>query len=209
MDIQKFISLRPYLYHLTDQRNLNGIVSNKKILSTEKIIADSSIPNKREYLSSRRPQHDLIRIGEFDFHIRDQQPISELVLGRSLTNNWTVADFIQHLNKRVFFWPTINRLTRHFDRYKNESPVILRFNTEEIFKLNPDAEFCNLNSGATRCSSYWNGDAPHRGINTFLTAANYQLGHTSVAEVTFLKYCDLPDSYWISKNPFGNWIKGK
>lgn len=209
MDIDKFIKLRPYVYHLTDRRNLNSIIAQKQIFSTRKIVSDSAIQNKKTYLASRRPNHDLIKINVYDFHIRDQQPISELVLGRSLTNNWTVADFIAHLNKRVFFWPTINRLTRHYDRYQSENPIILRFSTEDVLKLNPNAEFCHLNSGATRCSSHWNGDAPHRGADTFLTAANYQLGHASVAEVTILDYCDLPDDYWTSGSPNGQWTKRK
>lgn len=209
MDIDKFAKLRPYLYHLTDSRNINSIVTQKKILSTKKIITDSSTPNKKKYLSSRRPEHDLIKINGFDFHIRDQRPISALVLGRSLTNNWTVGDFLAHLNKRVFFWPTLNRLTRHYDRYQNEHPVILRFNTKEILELNPDAEFCHLNSGATRCSSHWQGNAPERGEDTFLIADAYQKKPATVAEVTIPEYCDLPTDYWTSGSPTGNWTKRK
>lgn len=207
MDLTKFISLRPYVYHLTDRRNLKSIIAQKKILSTKKIVNDSAKPNKRTYLSSRRPEHDLIKINGFDFHIRDQQPISELVLGRSLTNNWTVADFIAHLNKRVFFWPTINRLQRHYDRYQSENPIILRFKTDDLITLNNDIEFCHLNSGATRCSSHWNGDAPHRGADTFLTATNYLKKPATVAEVTIPDYCDLPIDYWTSASPTGAWTK--
>lgn len=205
MTIKQFTDRHPYVYHLTDQTNYNAILSGKRFLSTKDIVELSDIANPNEFLRGKRFNHETIKIGDTDYKIRDQRPISEVVLARSLTDNWTNGDFIHHLNSRVFFWPNLNRLSRHYERYKNENPVIFRFNSADILNLHPDAEFCRLNSGATRCNSYLGGNAPERGPNTFLTANNYPLTASTVAELTVPDFCNLPKNFWISDSPMGQW----
>jgi hypothetical protein len=204
MNITKFVETRPFLYHLTDVRNLSNITSQAKLLSTKAIIEGSNHVNPAEYLRTKRRVHDEISINGHSYHIRDQRPISEIVLARSLTNGWTTGDFIAHLNCRVFLWPTISRLERHFKRYENENPIILRFNTSDIVSQN-NVEFCRLNSGATRCSSHWGGNAPERGPETFQIAESYLGTHSSVAEVTIPEFCNLPELFWTSNHPHGQW----
>ena len=144
---------------------------------------------------------ETIIVNNTSYSLRDQQPISQVALSKCLTDNWQVADFIEHLNNRVFMWPTKNRLERHFNRYINEHPVIFKFNTHEILDLNSHVKFCRLNSGATRANSYLDGIAPMRGANTFLTAANYNLPISSVAEVTFEIECNLDCDIFIGNHP--------
>ena len=205
MEKSAFIARSPFLYHLTDQRNLDSILASQQILSTAAIIQASSIENKRAFLRTRRPVHCSVNVGDSVCHIRDQRPISLKALSKCLTDNWDTGDFIAHLNKRVFFWPNIKRLTIHYSRYKNENPVILRFDSAEILELNPNAEFCRLNSGATRANSYLGGKPPARGRETFLRANAYPLSASSVAEVTFPNLCNLPDDLSIAKTPNGRW----
>lgn len=204
MDINLFIQKRPYLYHLTDSRNLPNILATGRLFSTRAILEESDHDNVEGYLRTRRPDHNEITINGFTYHVRDQRPISEVVLSRSLTHNWTSGDFIAHLNSRVFFWPTVSRLERHFKRYENEHPVIMRFNTAEMLEVNT-AEFCRLNSGATRCSSHWDGNAPERGPDTFQIADLYPGNPATVAEVTIPNICILPEDFWTSDNPQGVW----
>ena len=206
MDKQRFAKLRPYLYHLTDENNIPNIIGTKILFSTKRIVLDSKIENKNQLLRGRRPDHRRVIVDGFEYRIRDQRPISMLALSKCLTHNWLPGDFIEHINKRVFFWCTIDRLSRHFDRYQHERPRILRFNTLDILKLNGDSvEYCRLNSGATRPNSRLGGVAPYRGPDTFLKSNYYNLLPSSVVEVTVVDLCRLPDTCAISNNPSGNW----
>ena len=206
MDIKKFIKLRPFLYHLTDCNNINTIIESKSILSTKKIVENSEMTNKDEFLRSRRSNHNILSANGVNYKIRDQKPISIKTLSKCLTDQWVCSDFIEHINKRVFFWCTLNRLSRHFDRYKNEKPIILRCQTKDIIiNSNNSTELCRLNSGATRASHHWGGIAPPRGPNTFQNIKTCELTPGQVVEVTFLEQCNLEGNLFISNDPEGPW----
>jgi Family of unknown function (DUF7002) len=206
MNIQKFINLRPFLYHLTDKSNFNHIVKTKVLLSTKKIVEKSNIIEKKEFLRTRRPDHANIHYDDVKYKIRDQRPISIKALSKCLTNQWSSSDFIEHINKRVFFWCKLDRLLRHFERYQNENPKIMKCNTEDIFKNNiTNIELCRINSGATRANSYLGGIAPPRGPNTFLKCDQYNLTPGTVVEVTIVEQCVLPGKIFVSNNPDGPW----
>ncbi len=207
MNIQEFCKKNPFLYHLTDRANFELILKSRKLLST-KLIAESSfddIDTVRNFLRTKRDKHEVLNARGVEYKIRDQKPILMKVLERSLTDNWTAADFIEHLNARVFMWPTLDRLGRHYKRYTQENPIILRFKSADVLEINNDALFTNLNSGATRCHPYYDGNAPYRGPNTFLPAHKYTLGIRSVGEVTFEEECKLPKRIWVSGSPDGPW----
>src|SRR5258708_18344731 len=116
-----------------------------------------------------------------------------------------VSDYLYLINERVFMWATLDRLDRHFNRYRNEHPSIMRFQTGDILKLNPHVEFCKINSGATRPNFHLGGVAPRRGHETFQSVAQYSGNYSSVAEVTFPGKCKLPRVCCISKKPTGPW----
>jgi len=207
MDKKQFIEKRPYLYHLTDKRNLDFIKSSSALFSTTELVSMSSLDGKKAYLTTRRDGHSLVEIEGIPVFVRDQKPITR-ALDRCLTGGMTREEFIQFLNSRVFFWPTLKRLGIHFKTYEKEKPVILRASTEAIFKLNKEPLFTHLNSGATRCIPMYKG-APPRGKETFQPAEKYDKPLASVAEVTFLNTCLLPESLEISTNPDGDWKKVK
>lgn len=206
MNLHELVNLRPYLYHLTDSRNIENILITKSLYSTTTIVNNSEINEKSNFLRQRRPLHQAIRANGFNFWIRDQRPISILALSKCLSDNWEPGDFINHLNNRVFFWCTLKRLLIHFNRYHHENPRILKFKTADILKLNGNkVEFCRINSGATRANSHLGGIAPYRGSKTFLPAESYQLSPCSVVEVTVVGQCNIPDFLWISDKPEGPW----
>lgn len=207
MEIDKFIERNEFLYHLTDRRNWDIIKEVGSLHSTELIVNRSNLDEaeKNKILHNRRPVHAQIPINGFSYFLRDQRPISEKNLIKCLTNGWTVSDFLYHLNRRVFFWPTINRLRSHYDRYAHENPIIIKVSSRTMLALNKDAEFCRLNSGATRSSSYLNGAPPERGEDTFQPASLYKLPVRSIAEVTFPNSCELPKKFYIGNCPDGPW----
>ena len=207
MDLKNFIQKRPYLYHLTHQNNSQNIIKSGIILSTTTIVEKSDIEDETKFLRSRRDSHTTVEIKGRKYHIRDQQPIFPKALKKCVKGGWNSGDFIKHLNDRVFFWSTLKRLERHFARYQDEDPVILKIKTASIVEANPGNPplFCRLNSGATRPHPSYNGEAPPRGPNAFLEANNYNRNISSVAEVTFRDKCNLPRKFMTGKNPQGPW----
>jgi len=205
MELNKFIEKRPFLFHLTDQKNLQLIIKQGRLFSTNSLIDKA---NKEEYLPIKRRKrlaHFELDINGEIYSIRDQQPISEKSLKKCLTHNWECADFYESLNSRVFMWPTLDRLWRHFNRYVSENPIILRFETNSLLQINQNVKFCRLNSGATRANSYLGGKPPERGMETFQLAVNYTTSISSVAEVTFENECILPETFCLSNSPDGIW----
>ena len=207
MDLESFFGKSEFLYHLTDRRNCDIIIKSGILMSTVELVNASNLSDneKSKLLRARRPSHVEIKIDNKSYYLRDQRPISVKNLEKCLTNNWTVSDFLFHLNRRVFFWPNLNRLERHYNRYVNENPVIIRVETRNMIELNPHAEYCRLNSGATRSSSHWNGGPPPRGAETFLHSDEYHLPPASIAEVTFLNNCKLPNIISVADTPNGVW----
>jgi hypothetical protein len=203
MNIEQFIQQTPYLYHLTSQENAENIIRQKRLLSANELITLSGDNNIQNVKREKRPTHLILTVDGIAISLRDQRPISTVALPKCLTDNWTTADFLYHLNERVFMWPTLKRLWSHFGRYKNEQPVIFRFDTRQVIEANPHVKFCRLNSGATRANSYLGGIAPERGPNTFLPAAEFGRPVRDVAEVTFEGHCVLPEQFSYSNRPDG------
>lgn len=203
MDLQLFIEKRPYLYHLTSKANFANIVREKKLYSANELIKLSEEKEHIKVKTQKRDNHYPILVNGTEILLRDQRPISLKALSKCLTDGWSAGDFLMHLNERVFMWPTLDRLWRHYNRYAHESPMILRFSTEHVFAVNKHPKFCRLNSGATRANSYLGGKPPERGANSFVTASKFDLPIRDVAEVTFEKYCLLPEEFHVGNAPDG------
>ena len=208
MNQENFTQKRGFLYHLTDVRNVDAIINDRMIYCTNFIIdnADGIPIDKKETLkSTRRNSHAIIHLNGIEISIRDQKPLFLKSLSKCLTNNWGPERYITLLNGRVFFWPTLKRLSAHHNTYMNEHPAILRVRTRDMLDKNPRAELCHLNSGATRPVARLGGLASPRGENTFVPIETYDKIVSSVAEVTFPERCILPDTVWISGSPNGPW----
>jgi len=204
MELQTFLDKTPYLYHLTDRKNLNAIIKGGRLISTVGLVNMAGMENAEVFLRTRRAEHSVIEIDGIDHYIRDQRPLNR-ALDKCLTDNWTRGDYIYHLNDRVFLWPNLKRLEIHFGRYEDEQPVIMRFSTGDIFELNDHAEITHINSGATRPSGVFGGKAAPRGKNTFKKIEDFELTAVRVAEVTFPGFCILPASFHIGNSPDGEW----
>lgn len=212
MDLEKFIELRPQLYHLTDKINIPLILGARTLQSTSQLVRIAQIPDMDNFLRTRRVGHHSITIGKSQAKLRDQDPLFQKIVEKNLEDGWTFEDFVYSLNSRVFFWATEKDLRTHYKRYENqkEYPRILRFDTADLFNANKtQPQFCHLNSGAPRCSAYYQEGAPPRGPRTFLPAKEYDKPPSSVREVTILESCKLPDNIFIADHPDEKFKKAK
>lgn len=211
MSSQKFIKLRPRLYHLTNTANIPNIIDSGYLYSTEQIASIVNLANANAFLSKRRPENVILRSPSASFVIRDQKPIFEQALSRSLPNGWAPSDFVALLNRRVFFWPTLKDLRSHFGTYtkREEDITILSIDTQEVFSLNAPPLFCEYNSGATRPHPYFNGKPAPRGPNTFRNIDEFGKPLSQIREVTFEKMVKLPSKLLLSTHPEGPWKEYK
>jgi hypothetical protein len=134
----------------------------------------------------RRCAHEQITVDNTVISVRDQAPLHEGNL--KLPTGYTFEELIESLNSRLFFWPgtaagPISYGVRHFERYKQERPVIIRTDLQSLLSANPAAEpsYCAYNSGSPRCS---NGRKSPRGPDTFLPAAKFAKAPTQVVEAS-------------------------
>jgi hypothetical protein len=200
----EFVRLRPYLFHLTARTNLVRLGRTRRIHPASLIFAETG---RDDLQRLRRKTLLALTLEGEEIVVRDQVPLHPGNI--SLSDGWTFESFVEDLNRRVFFWPgttagPIPYGVRHFDRYKDESPAILRIPTQELFEVNKAAEprFCRFNSGSPRCS---NGLRSPRGANTFVSAGGADFSPGRVVEVTFDTTVVLPESAQVCGSSLSDW----
>jgi hypothetical protein len=200
--VQRYVNVRPYLYHLTDRSNLGRIRETPTLVPAAILMVRAG---RTDLLRIRRRGH--VQLETTGILIRDQAALHRGNL--RLVQGYTFEDFIESLNRRIFFWPgtsagPINYGIRHFKRYNKERPVILRIGFQSLMLANPAAEphYCAYNSGSPRCS---NGERSPRGPKTFLSAAEFTGTPSRVVEVIFDSEIALPADTKVGRHPAGPW----
>jgi hypothetical protein len=192
-------------YHLTARTNLGRIRRTKQLESAAAMIHAA---NQLNLLSLRRRElHEIIVDGE-TIILRDQAPLHAGHI--DFQNGWTFPQLIESLNSRVFFWPgddggPIAHGQRHFARYEDQGPAILRIPLADLIEANPDRPplFCHFNSGSPRTVG---GRKSPRGPRTFLPCDRFERNHRNVIEVTFEGIVALPmDKTEVRLKPGGAW----
>lgn len=203
---KQFTRTRPVLFHLTDRRNLEEIRKSRALHSAARLMRKAG---DISFLRQRRTQSIEVQFAAVTIVIRDQQPLHS---GNMVVEGgWSFEDVVQAINERVFFWPgtqggPIGHGRRHFERYLNEGPAILRVSTAGLYLANPGAAplYCRYNSGSPRCS---NGVGSPRGPSTFVSSAEAEFVSSKVVEVTYLNHATLPALVEVSESIFGPWRK--
>lgn len=203
--VDSYTSARPYLFHLTHRDNLNHIRETARLFPASILMERA---NRSELIRSLRRGPRELSIDGRMITIRDQDRLHRG--NTSIPNGYTFEDLIETLNGRVFFWPgfiggrPISYGIRHFERYQNETPVIIRIRFEALLAANSGVapRFCRYNSGSPRCS---NGNRSPRGPNTFLLASDFHETPSKVVEVTFDQVIALPQDAQCGPTPKGPW----
>ena len=203
-DSESFAARRPYLFHLTARRNVDPIRASRRLHS---MVVLARKAGRGDLLDVRRREHVRLSVEGKEVHIRDQAPLHEKNM--CLEDGWTFPQFVRHLNERVFFWPggasgPIPYGLRHFGRYREERPVLLRIPTEDLFAANHGVRplYCRYNSGSPRWSR---GVASPRGPSTFSPSEQATFPPASVVEVAFVRGAVLPSSSELGNGPSGPW----
>lgn len=199
MNLQKFLKVRPFLYHLTARSNAERLRSEPVIYSTASLARE--VPDLGTPAVRRTSNAEIAGV-----LVRDQAPLH--VGNIEFTGGADFSDLLRLLNERVFFWPgdaerPVAYGARHFQRYEAEKPVVIRVPTAETVRLNASRapELCRYNSGSPRCSG---GKKSPRGFDTFIPVSQYSGTPGSVVEVTFVDMVRLPQ-----EAEYGTLVAGK
>jgi len=204
LDLNRYASARPYLYHLTHNANVAHLREMRRLIPTATLVR---LAGRLDLLRTPRRSSIAVVVEGRTIVLRDQKPLHKGNI--RLPNGFRFEDFVESLNRRIFFWPgsdkkPISYGIRHFEHYKTENPAILRIGLKALLELNPTAvpRFCRYNSGSPRCS---HGVKSPRSPQTFVIESAFSETVSSVVEVTFESELDLPPSTQRSSNPGGPW----
>ena len=185
------------LYHLTARQNVKRIQAFRRL---ESIALLSRAVDQETNLRTRRSESTPLSVGSCQVFIRDQAPLHTDNI--EFEGGWNLEDLVADLNHRVFFWSgwergPIQHGVNHFERYKSESPVILRVRFDSLREHNPGCTplFCKFYSGSPRC---------YQGRRSLL-ARDCPYTPGSVVEVTFLEHVALPPDTEASNRLNGGW----
>lgn len=201
-NLTQFQNRRPYLYHLTSTVNLDRIrlLNRLESATTLRRLGGQALNLQR------RINHEEFVIDNLMVSVRDQ--IALISRNIEFNDGLMIENLNEILNERVFFWPgTIERPIptgmRHFQRYEQEQPAVLRIETQRLFDVNNiQPSFCKYNSGGPRCSR---GRRSPRGNSTFLPADQNDYNPSDVVEVTFVGNVLLPDNTQIKGETWTQW----
>jgi hypothetical protein len=102
--------------------------------------------------------------------IRDNKPINEHLLARSLKDNLTPTDWYRILNRKVFFWLSKERLDKlqNAKAYRDQEHHVLELDTRTLIK----AQLRNITLSPINSGAVFANPAP-RGLDTFLPIQRY------------------------------------
>jgi hypothetical protein len=204
MNLDQFLVLRPFAYHVTRAANLERLASTFKLFPAAELIRRSG---ESHLMRIRRTKPRTVVVDGKAFVLQDQQPL--ICANAELHNGWAEGDFVEFLNHHVFFWPglasgPIKHGARLFEHYRADRPAVLRFNTRRLLQSNPDLVplFCAFNSGAPRMQY---GHRVPRGPDLFVSSGEFPRSPGKVVELVFRGVVTLPvDGQFHSSD--GNWM---
>lgn len=191
--LDEFIRLRPFLYHVTCRENLQAVRIHRRIHTTLSLLKAA---NRLDLADVRRESYVPLDTPFGRLLLKDQRPLIEANV--QLAPEWDFAAFVRYLNGFTFFWPgnddgPIGSGRRLLAHYEPEGPVVLRIPTRDMLSVNGalTPEFSAFNSGAPRFHS---GRPARRGPDLFAPASAFPRRAAEVIEVAFWADVALPES---------------
>lgn len=183
-DLEELLSDCPTLYHMAEDGSWPSI-RERGLLSTVALLDLYNVTGlARVEIEGRRRSSGvaLEQPGLPPAMIRDQLPMDDGGLRRSLPPHLTPADWYRLLNQKVFFWLTRERLIRLLKAgtYRDRPHTVIEVSTRKLVAAHRDRIwFCPMNSGSTKPYPHPRDDK------------------------TFQRISDYPYSYWRSRRVRG------
>lgn len=171
MEVADLIAHYPCLFHMAEEGSWANI-RRHGLLSTSALLDLYRVPGRErhEVEAAHRPESVVLNNDALPAAvIRDQKPLNMARLAGCLTD-MTPEEWLRHLNRRVFFWTSENRLLRLLDAgaYRALAHDVLIVDTASLVARHLDQiTLAPYNTGATMPF------AVARGSDTFLPVAQY------------------------------------
>jgi hypothetical protein len=166
-----FSELYPRLYHMAhedawEQIRRHGLLSTSSLLDLWEVRGHErrAIESKVRKVSVVLEHHQHGKVV-----IRDQKPLYEKKLRKALID-CTVQEWCELLNRKVFFWPSTERLMRHMSARENRARkhLVLTVDSYRLAMAYQNAiTLCPMNSGNTIPF------AQKRGKNSLMKMSDY------------------------------------
>ncbi|WP_134924803.1 DUF7002 family protein [Pseudomonas fluorescens] len=169
---EEIASLHPRLFHITHPQALPSICKHG-LLSTSQLLELFDVPSEDRRLleTMRRPINIEIEHPVYGKAIlTDNTPLIESALSQCLDDGLHPVDWMQLLNRRVFFWVDEKNMTTHLRAsiHRGEKRVVMVFDTLSVARANfKKIELAAINTGSTVRRP------ARRGLSTFSPAHLY------------------------------------
>jgi uncharacterized protein DUF7002 len=205
MELDRFLDLRPILFHTTALANLDRIKAERCLQSTQSLSARAAPPVAFSLDRRRATVATLRLIPGGTVHVRDQAPLYEGNI--RFEGDWSFGHLVRRLNQLVFFWPGTNKGPndyglRHAARYQDAAAELAFLRLPSRSVVDESTLFSSVNSGSPRFS---NGKPSVRGPGTFLPASQFAQPPSGVVEVVFEASLGLPPETEWSRSLAGGW----
>jgi hypothetical protein len=162
----------PIAYHMAERGSWASIREHGLLSTSALLDLYGTCGAERATIEAmRRPEKlALQRDGLHRVVIRDQKPMDDTGLARSLDDGLSPADWYRLLNRRVFFWLTRGRLLRLLTArpYRNDEHDVLELDSAALVAAyHRSITLSPINSGVTRPFPQ------RRGFATFLPIEDY------------------------------------
>jgi hypothetical protein len=149
----RFVELYPRLYHMAEEGTWESI-RERGLLSTSALLDLFEINGNERFVIESQHRSESIVI-EHRVHgravIRDQKPMRETSLLKCLID-MTPREWYELLNRKVFFWPTRERLLGLLaaKAYRDRTHCVLTIDTQRLFESQLNSiKLSPINSGST------------------------------------------------------------
>ena len=167
-----FVERFPHLFHMAEAGSWpsiqrHGLLSTSALLDLFEVRGERrrvlEVQHRPESITLHHPTHGAAVV-------RDQKPMDDRGLSRSLQGGLSPADWYRLLNARVFFWVRRERLEKllHARAYRDKRQTVLTVDTAKLLARHEAGVLLSpINSGATKPYP------AERGPDTFLPLARY------------------------------------
>lgn len=148
-----FVKYYPWLYHMAEAGSWESIRAHGLRSTSALLDLFEVAPADRHAIESQR-RAESVQIHHPDYGaavIRDQKPMTDAALDGCLTD-MSPRQWYEHLNRKVFFWPTRKRLERLLNAraYRDRSHTVLTLDTAHLVEAYAQSTYLSpINSGST------------------------------------------------------------
>lgn len=199
------VRLRPFVFHTSDLLNFQVIRRTRELRSATTLLHGRGFDH---LLRGRRPCTVVVELPEGPVSVRDHKPLRPGSV--RLLDCATLDDYIDELNRRVFFWlgnacgPNRRGQDHAASCARGGEVFTLRAPLRSLLAANAKNPpfLARCNSGAAR---HHNGQPATRGPSTFRLLADADFRASAAIELSFVGSAVLPADSEYSSHTGGPW----